>query len=309
MFELCAMANKLPSDINITCAARMVLSILCDCADKSLQCFPGNETLAKRAGVSCRTVIRSVAKLERLGLVSVRRQRNRSNRYTINRGVLYSILNQDVTPCHLGGDTLSISGDTVAPEPVRESIKESISLLKINLEGTKTGRLSYTNVNRSNYMSLDDLQKAVNNKEPIPGLKQKVKISISAHWCRVLNLWREEHGMESTTLLISQVGTHQLNGFKKKCTDENPFKVMRKCVLDWYGFTNYVMKVTGGSNKPTAPQVAYLLINVQHAQDFYSVKVYDTAGSNTATLTKKVVEPVKGNSTLDILKEIEDDEG
>jgi hypothetical protein len=53
----------------LTPATRLVLGALCDRIDGVGQCHPSHDTLAEEAGVSRRTVIRSVQSLERTGII------------------------------------------------------------------------------------------------------------------------------------------------------------------------------------------------------------------------------------------------
>lgn len=311
MFELCAMANNLPSDISITCADRMILSILCDRADTEMHSFHGIDKLASRAGVCNRTVLRSIATLEKEGFIRVRRRRNKVNHYYVNYTRLLLAAKSGVTHSHIGGDTQSSEGESMSPEPVSESISESVSLFFLKIETKKTERLLLNKTKKAGVMvikNLEELETIVKNKEPIPGLKPAKKISISSCWCKALSIWREEEGMSSTNLALSGMGSNQLNAFKKKCTGLDSHKVLTKCVINWGAFSQYVQTVVAGGSKPPFPNVGYLLTHAVHAQDFYTGKVYDSASSNKVTLEKKVVTPVSSNPTLDILKEIEEEE-
>src|SRR5690606_29891353 len=61
-----------------------VLFVLCDQANDFGECWPSQKLIAWKLGISKRTVIRIVQKLEAQGVLSIKRRFQSSNRYTID---------------------------------------------------------------------------------------------------------------------------------------------------------------------------------------------------------------------------------
>ncbi len=75
---------------NISPINKLILILLSNYADENNKCFPSYEKISKLANCSRRTAVRSINKLEEIGLVSIQKRRlsnndNQSNIYTINR--------------------------------------------------------------------------------------------------------------------------------------------------------------------------------------------------------------------------------
>lgn len=294
MFELCAMANNLPGDININCPSRMILSILCDRANASYECWPSVNHLSDRAGMSTRTVMRSIRQLEKRGFIRVVRKRNRNNRYEINTTYLYNSYGSGVTHSHAGVTHSHTRGDTESHEPIIEPIKEPI---KYTLAG-KTMK----------QQTLEDVQNAIKGNNPIPGLKPSKKISISYLWLKEVAKWRMENELSDLNhMCVSNAGTAQLKRFAKQCGDVNPVSVLKKAVREWVAFTEFTVSMTGTKFIPATPSIGFLLQNTIPALDFYAGGTLDNASDNIAEIKNKDIKSVvKTNPTLEYLKLIDE---
>lgn len=65
-----------------TAAQRLVLLALADSANDDGECWPGMGTIAKKTGVSVRSVHRAIGALEQAGLVEVQERRRSNGSYT-----------------------------------------------------------------------------------------------------------------------------------------------------------------------------------------------------------------------------------
>lgn len=103
-------------------ASKLALVVLASFADESASCFPSLATIANMSGVSVRTAQRSLADLERVGLIS-RVERTRENgsqassRYFLNVPESASHARGGVTICQGGGDTCVTGGGDTAVTP------------------------------------------------------------------------------------------------------------------------------------------------------------------------------------------------
>lgn len=75
-------------DKEVDATTQRVLLVLCDHANDHGHCWPSIPLIAWKLGVSERTVIRNIARLEEVGVVKVHRQTGSVNRYEIDLGVL-----------------------------------------------------------------------------------------------------------------------------------------------------------------------------------------------------------------------------
>ena len=87
-----------------------VLIALCDQANDSGVCWPSQDLIAWKLGVSKRTVIRAIKTLEEAGAVTITRRKQQSSLYTITLDALpdkepfkkcHSVTSQEVTPVSL----------------------------------------------------------------------------------------------------------------------------------------------------------------------------------------------------------------
>jgi hypothetical protein len=80
--------SKIPHYITrsqeLTWRAKYIYTILASYADKTGECYPGHEKVAKTAGVSINTVRRSLKELNEAGHISITARINRPNIYTFN---------------------------------------------------------------------------------------------------------------------------------------------------------------------------------------------------------------------------------
>ena len=109
-FESLAWATKQ----ELPAMQKIVLVMLADHNSKDGLCFPSYETLAEECGMSKRSVMNQVEKLEAAELLTVERAPNRSNRYTLN-----ALGSERVA---LGSESLALGSERVAPEPVIKPI-------------------------------------------------------------------------------------------------------------------------------------------------------------------------------------------
>ncbi len=304
MYELCGMANNLRGDINITRAGRQILSILCDRANTEGLCFPGLGYLAERAGCSPRTVIRAIKSLEEHSFIRVIRKRNKVNHYFVNITLIERSTKSGVTFCHPDVTFCPPRGDILSPDPISNTKRDTISFL-----GAKTQRAFVAEQNRSNTpmtTTLESIMKAKKDGKPIGGLKQKKQMSPSVQWAKALTRWREDRGLPSSMAKLTKLETNKLAQFKKRCTDEPPNAVILRCVTEWAHFAKYVYTAEGLEKYPQNPSIGFLLVYVQHAQDYSAGKTFDDTVSNKVTFKKKKVKPQKSNTTLDRIKAIEE---
>ena len=75
-------------DKEVDATTQRVLLVLCDHANDHGHCWPSIPLIAWKLGVSERTVIRNVARLEEIGVIKVHRRTGSVNRYEIDLGVL-----------------------------------------------------------------------------------------------------------------------------------------------------------------------------------------------------------------------------
>src|SRR5690606_6547135 len=81
------MSFKLVNDLwtrDVGGTTQSVLFVLCDQANDFGECWPSQKLIAWKLGISKRTVIRIVQKLEAQGVLSIKRRFQSSNRYTID---------------------------------------------------------------------------------------------------------------------------------------------------------------------------------------------------------------------------------
>ena len=70
---------------NISIGAKLTYAIFLKYARELDECFPGQERLAKDMGNGVRSVVRYIAELEKVGLITVKRRgQGRPNLYTIH---------------------------------------------------------------------------------------------------------------------------------------------------------------------------------------------------------------------------------
>lgn len=93
---------------------KIVLVILADHNSKDGLCFPSYETLAIECGMSKRSVINQIDKLEAAELLTIERSHNRSNRYTLN-----IVASECVA---LPSESLAPPSERAAPEPIIKPI-------------------------------------------------------------------------------------------------------------------------------------------------------------------------------------------
>lgn len=124
-------------------AKKFVLVKLADNANDDGVCWPSYDHIAEMCEMSRRTVIRHIADLEKMGLISIRTRkgsegRNKSNFYQLN-------FNGDnlTPPSDKQGKSVVTNdhpdGDRMTPEPVNEPVKEPINKTntkKDSLEGS-----------------------------------------------------------------------------------------------------------------------------------------------------------------------------
>lgn len=75
---------KTPCKGKITQNLKLVYCLLLSFTESTGNAFPSNQYIADQIGISKRAVIDNTAELERLGLISKKRQFNNSNIYTVN---------------------------------------------------------------------------------------------------------------------------------------------------------------------------------------------------------------------------------
>lgn len=90
-------------------AARLVLLALADFADDGGRCWPSVTTLAKKCGLSARSVNRCIADLERDGYLTREARFNQSNVYVVH-----------ATPDILSGGDIPSGGDRMSPPPCQD---------------------------------------------------------------------------------------------------------------------------------------------------------------------------------------------
>lgn len=100
---------------------KIVLVMLADHNSKSGLCFPSYDTLAKECGMTKRSVINQVEKLEAAGLLTIEHFKNRCNRYVLNVPASESVA--------LGGESLSLGSESLSPEPVIKPITKPINII------------------------------------------------------------------------------------------------------------------------------------------------------------------------------------
>lgn len=107
---------------NISPINKLILILLSNYADENNKCFPSYEKISKLANCSRRTAVRSINKLEEIGLVSIQKRRlsnndNQSNIYTINRPSVRMSPPSDkdsTTP----SDSVTPPSDTMSPNTI-----------------------------------------------------------------------------------------------------------------------------------------------------------------------------------------------
>ncbi|MGJ0310886.1 helix-turn-helix domain-containing protein [Aliarcobacter cryaerophilus] len=115
---------------NLSGNIKLVLLVLADCADESMQCFPSYSHIAKKASISTSTSKRIIKKLEKIGLLKKQhrfkkgKKQQTSNIYTLTFGG--SIL----TPIKVQDDTIIVSSVT-PPDSITTMTHESSSSLTI----------------------------------------------------------------------------------------------------------------------------------------------------------------------------------
>jgi biotin operon repressor len=123
------MSFKLVNDLwtrDVGGTTQSVLFVLCDQANDFGECWPSQKLIAWKLGISNRTVIRVVQKLEAQGVLSVRRKFQSSNRYTIDLTKLpekppFKKDGQDVT---YGDD---ISDTAMSPQEVTPDVTTEVT--------------------------------------------------------------------------------------------------------------------------------------------------------------------------------------
>lgn len=116
-FESIAWATKQ----ELPAMQKIVLVMLADHNSKEGLCFPSYETLAGECGMSKRSVMNQVEKLEAAEFLTVERNPNRSNRYTLNI--------EAGERAALGSESLALGSERAAPEPVIKPITKPINII------------------------------------------------------------------------------------------------------------------------------------------------------------------------------------
>lgn len=114
---------------------KIVLVMLADHNSKAGLCFPSYDTLAVECGMTKRSVITQVEKLESAGLLSIERFKNRANRYVLN-----IVTGESLSP---QGESVSLQSERASPEPV---INQSNNLKDISYssDGEKSDEILTT---------------------------------------------------------------------------------------------------------------------------------------------------------------------
>jgi len=127
---------------NISPINKLILILLSNYADENNKCFPSYEKISKLANCSRRTAVRSINKLEEIGLVSIQKRRlsnndNQSNIYTINRPSVRMSPPSDkdsTTP----SDSVTPPSDTMSPNTItlNNQLDTNISYMsdKLNMD-------------------------------------------------------------------------------------------------------------------------------------------------------------------------------
>jgi hypothetical protein len=111
-----AQPDSLTFDQRVSAEGKVLWAALCSYGESPERCFPGVETLARRLGVSDRTIQRKLAELQATGWIEVvprfTEGRQRSNGYLVRRH-LTSVSSRGDTAVTLGGDSaVTLPGDT-----------------------------------------------------------------------------------------------------------------------------------------------------------------------------------------------------
>lgn len=80
-FKLMAQALDIKTGSSTT---KLVLLKLCDNANDQGVCWPSQETIANQCEITTRTVVSSIKKLEKLGLITIEKKCKNGNKYLIN---------------------------------------------------------------------------------------------------------------------------------------------------------------------------------------------------------------------------------
>lgn len=131
-FESLAWATKQ----ELPAMQKIVLVMLADHNSKNGLCFPSYDTLAKECGMTKRSVINQVEKLESAGLLTIEHFKNRTNRYVLNVPASESVSS--------GSESLSLGSESLSPEPVIKPITKPINIITTTASEGNTENLVLT---------------------------------------------------------------------------------------------------------------------------------------------------------------------
>ncbi len=112
--------------MSLPMAEKLVALALADQANDSGVCWPSQESVARRTGLSNRSVIRAINALSKAGVLSSQKRLRESNIYRFNSGILAVLISDSVSPMEP-----SIS-DTVSPHKCTSVTYDSLYIQTIN---------------------------------------------------------------------------------------------------------------------------------------------------------------------------------